>query len=552
MFSWDIDRVQLAALRKVQRRSGLGVAASAPADGRSRWHAAPFYLKLFLYAVFGITGVAGVLFPSFFLGLVFSYTLIMMIFTLTLLTYFTTVLLDASENRALFHLPISGRTLLAARILCMAKYAGLLALTVSLPTAAALAIRFGVVSLLVFAISLVLTLIFIAAVTLAVCLFVLRYAKPARIRQGISYFQTALIIVTIYAGSAVINANVPLVERLADVPRGTWWYFYPPAWMAGLLEFFLIEKSRFSGVLVAMAVLAPLLGFISCVVLFAGRQFTTLLSRLEVAPRSSAVKPTSSRSWRARLSAQFSASINGDRQQRAVFDLTSKLMRRDLVLNLSTYTFIGVMLFNIGSTVARHHDHLIRDLPLTLAFGFYASYYMPLLLVVLAPRRMQYSPEWRAAWCYEVLPFAKLGVIASGTMKAYLSTYILPVYLLLLVVSAAVWGTVLVLDVLFAAAVVMLVCINRFSSTAGVLPHSRERVSNVTQNEGRASRLAFIPMSVGLIVAHVVLKAVAGSWGVAGGIVAMTGAIIVAYRRLRSISSKDVETGDRHVGWHAT
>lgn len=83
-----------------------------------------------------------------------------------------------------------------------------------------------------------------------------------------------------------------------------------------------------------------------------------------------------------------------------------------------------------------------------------------------------------------------------------------------------------------------------------MLPYSKERVSNVTQKDGRGSRLAFIPMTFGLIVTHVALKALVGDWGVAAGIVAMGGVIVAACRKLRFMGPKDVEAPDHHVGWH--
>lgn len=548
-FFADIDRAQLAALSRVQRRAGLAVAGSVPADGQSRSLTPSFYSKLALFALFGLTGVAGVLFPSFFLGLAFSYTLIMLMFGLTLLNYFATVLLDTSDNRILLHLPISGRTLLAARILQIAKYSGLLALSISLPTAVALAIRFGAVALLVFLISLVLTLLLVIAVTLAICLFALRYVDPARIRQGILYFETALLVLAIYAGSAVLNADVPVAQMVPEVSEDAWWYFYPPGWMAGLMDFCVMERTAFNGALATTAVLAPVAGFVSCFALFAGRRFTALLTRLEVVPRSSGSATQGRPSWLTRVPQRVASWINADSQQRAVFDLTSKLMKTDQALKLITYPYIGTILVNIGFVVWKFHDRELRDLPLTAELTFFACYYLPLILAMIAPA-IQYSAEWRAAWCYQVLPFSMPGVIVSGALKAYLWKYVFPVYLLLLAVSAALWGTVAALDVLFASAVATLICVQRFWSIAPALPYSREAASQSTQKGGRLDRLAFIPVALGLIATHVVLKAVAGNWGVAGGIVAMGVAITVTYRKLRFMVPEEVAAPDRHIGWH--
>ncbi len=552
---WDLDGVQMSALRKVQGRTGLEVAASMPAEGQSRPRArkaASFFFRFVLNALAGLAGAAGVLFPSFFIGSAFSYTLIMLIAGLTLLNYFTTVLLDTSENRILFHLPISGRTLLAARLLCIAKYAGLLVFAVSLPTAVGLAFRFGAVALLFFAISLALTLILIVAVSLAVCLFALRFVKPTLIRQGIFFLQLALIMFGIYGASDVINARAPLMERLPDVSGATWWYFYPPGWMAGLLDFFLVENTRFNGILAATAVLVPLAGLVGCIRMFAGARFTVLLSRLESVPRGSTSRREGSASWFAGLLAQFSVLMNRHGQERAVFDLTSKLAKRNLAMNLLAYTCIAPMVLNLGTYVREHYDHRIHDLPITVSLAFYAGFYIPLMLAYMAPKWMQDSPEWRGTWCYQVLPFSGPGVIVSGTMKAYVRRYLVPIYLVSFGLVAAVWGLAQALDVLFAAAATTLLCIHRFSSAAGVLPQSREPVSGPAQADGQPGKLVFILMSAGLIGAHVLLGTFAGTWGVAGGIVTMVGAILVAGRKLRGVSSKDVEAPDRHVGWHST
>jgi ABC-2 type transport system permease protein len=549
---WDLDRAQLMALRSVQHRAGLGVADSPPTAGRPRSRlrtAAPFYFRFFLYAIFGLTGVAGVLFPSFFFGIAFSYTMIMLMFGLTLLGYFTTVLLDTSDNRILLHLPISGRTLLASRILCIVKYAGLLALSVSLPTAVALALRFGTVALLVFAVSIVLTLVLVVAATLAFCLFVLRYVNPERIRQGILYLETALFMLAIFAGSAVLNADRPIAQMMPDVSGEPWWYLYPPGWMAGLLDFAVMEKTSFNAVLAATAVLAPIVGFIGCMRLFAGGRFTALLARLEAVPRGSVRDVHGRTTWLAPLSARAGTWLNGGGEQRAVFALTSQLMKTDQSLKMMTYPYLGTILVYVGFVVYEFHGRAPQDVPLTAELTFFFCYYMPLFLAVMAPA-IQHSPHWRAAWCYQVLPFSRPGVIFCGAMLAYVTRLIVPVYLLLMIVSAAIWGTARAVDVVFAGFAAVLVCTHRFWSMAPALPYSREPAANVTQKKVRLAGLAFIPLALGLIAMHAVLKAFAAAWGVVGGIVALGCVVAVAYRKVRSISPQDVGAPDRHVGWH--
>lgn len=533
---WDLDGVQMAALARVQRRPSYVGAAAASADvpSRSRWLTVTPYLEFAQFFIPGLVGVAGILFPSFFLGLAFSYTLIMVMFGLPFLNHCTAVLLDTSENRILLHLPISGRTLIAARLLNIVKHAGFLIFAIGLPTAIALAVRFGTVALPVFVISLILTLILVVAMSLAVCLFALRHVDPARIREGILWFQTVFFILAIGVAGLVLT-DASFVQRVPHVSGQAWWYFYPPGWMAGLLDYALVGKTPFNGVLAVTAVVAPLAGFIGCIQLFAGARFTALLSHLEV-PRSSEVTPRRFQGWLTRLSERISVFVNRDQQERAVFDLTSKLMKSDSVLKWQVFPYIGTTLLYCGVCVVKY-GHVPMPGP-----ALFIYCYMP-MSVAISVRLIQYSqngPEWRAAWCYEVLPFAGPGVIVSGAMKAYICKYVMPIYLLLLVVGAAFWGTAVALNVLFAIAAIILACMHCFWGAAP--PYSKDPVL-MPQTFGLASNFLFVPLVLGLIVIHIVLKSVAGDWGVMGGVVVLGGVITVAYRKFRFPRSSAIHQG---------
>lgn len=545
MGGWDIDRAQLAALARVQRRSGIGMGAAASSGGGSRAGGltATMYLRFALFAVLGLVAAGGGVFPSFFLGMTFTYTLVMLMFGLTFLSYFTTVLLDTSDNRILLHLPISGRTLLAARIAYVAKYAGLLVLSISLPAAIVVAARFGAVALLVFGLSLVLTLIFVVAVALALCFFSLRFVGAARIRQAILYLETGLFVLAVYAATTVLTTDVSLAQMVPDLSGDPGWFFYPPGWMAGLLDYLLMESTRFNAALAALAVLVPLSGFVGCFLFFGGGRFTALLSRLEVVPRDVESTRKTTPGGLGRLFERISALLNGDRQQRAVFDLTAKLMRKDQPLNLTALPYIGTVLVSIGFVVKRFYGQPVDALPLNAEFAFFMSYYLPLILAVIAPW-IRYGADWRAAWCYRVLPFSRAGVILSGAMKAYFRRYLLPIYLLVMVVCAGLWGVVPAVDVLFAGAVATLICVYRFWSTEPAPPYSKERVGGMPQEKSTVLTFTYIPLALALIAAHVTLKAIFGLWGVLGGIVVIGVVIGFAYSKLQSMDSRSIGVPD--------
>jgi len=529
---WGLDGVQLAALVRAQRRPVQGTAASARrgAQPRSRWRTVTPYVEFAQFVVPGLVGVAGIFFPSFFLGLTFSYTFIMLMFGLPFLGHCTTVLLDTSENRILMHLPISGRTLLTARLINILKHASYLIFAISLPTAIAIAARFGAVALLIFVISLVLTLIFLVTVSLAVCLLALRTVDPARIRSGILWFQTTFFILAIALAGLVLT-DASFVKIGHGVTGAAWWYFYPPGWMAGLMDFSLMGKTSLNVALAATALIAPLVGLVGCFQLLSGGHFSALLSNLE-APHSRAVTPRRFARWRVRLAERVSSFMNGNKQERAVFDMTSRLIKSDSILKLQIFPYIGTtLLFCIGSVA------MGRYVPMSTAELFLYCY-MPVSLAI-SVRLIQYSQDsaaWRAAWCYHALPFAKPGVPASGAMKAYICRYVLPIYLVLLAAGMVFWGTTVALNTLLALAVVILLCIHSFWGAAP--SYSRDPML-MTQSFGRLGNFIFFPLAIGLIAGHIALAKVAGNWGVAAGIAATSVGVFFALRTLRSKEFRD-------------
>ena len=92
-----------------------------------------FALTLFFYALFGgFVSLAMYSIPSFILSMVVFFAYIMVMVSMTLITDFSSILLDTSDNTIILPRPVDSQTLFAARLTHILLYLAQLAIGLSL------------------------------------------------------------------------------------------------------------------------------------------------------------------------------------------------------------------------------------------------------------------------------------------------------------------------------------------------------------------------------------------------------------------------------------
>jgi hypothetical protein len=102
--------------------------------------------------------------------------------------------------------------------------------------------------------------------------------------------------------------------------------------------------------------------------------------------------------------------------------------------------FIFVFVFKNGQNV----NQLWQDLPGTKMFLFFL--YLPIFTIGSSIGFVSFHENFSASWVYQSTPVSKPGEIITGGLKALLTKFFLPIFLMLFLFSFYVWGTAILND----------------------------------------------------------------------------------------------------------
>jgi hypothetical protein len=170
-----------------------------------------FFMTLFFYSIFGIF-IAYAIFamPSFIFSMIVFFSYIMVMVAMTLITDFSSILLDTSDNTIILPRPVDGRTLFVARVTHIMLYLGQLSLALSLVPAIAVLMEYGVTLFLLFMVGILFSIMSSVFITNACYLLILNFASEEKLKNIINYFQI-FMAVSIMGGYQILPR---IIERL--------------------------------------------------------------------------------------------------------------------------------------------------------------------------------------------------------------------------------------------------------------------------------------------------------------------------------------------------
>ncbi|MFC2159050.1 hypothetical protein ACFLT9_14565 [Acidobacteriota bacterium] len=401
-----------------------------------------------IYAFMGLfSGLLLIGMKSLFTALLFVHSITMVMTTVALISDFTSVLLDTTDNSVLLHRPIDSRTLVLARITHIILY--LLQIIFSLSIAAMIigTIKYGFLFLVLFLASLMFSVLFVVFLSNVFYLFLIRISGQNRFKEIILYFQ--IFMAAFAMGSYQILPRLIGQDFLQTLTfQIRWWtYLMPPAWMAAPIDAAVSGKMTTEyAFLTALGILVPL----SCVffvVRFLAPGFSRALSQLDI--HGSEKKE---RSTHDSLVSRMSHLVSRRPAEKAVFRLVWRLSSRDRKFKLKTYPTFGYMVIIAGVLTLRDNGSIIQaftSLPETKKYLIFL--YLGCLLIPMVILQMRLSDQYLASWIYRGLPFSSPGVILKGGIKSMVVKYGFSVFVPLSIMIIFIWGFHVIDDILLAA-----------------------------------------------------------------------------------------------------
>jgi hypothetical protein len=488
-----------------------------------------FYLT---YGVFGIfAGVAILSGAPLFVCANISIGMILFLLAMTMISDYSSVLLDLADRGILLSRPVSRKTVHAARLVHIAFYLVRIVGVLGITPLVAGTVRFGAVFLAIFLIELPLATIFVILGVSILYMAILRFFDGEKLRDIINYFQIALSFVMVIAYQ-FLGRFMSIAGAGKDIAIRYWHFLLPSSWFAALLALF-VEGDRRSG-LSLLALMA-----------FAVPAAAALIYRFAVAPyfernleKMSAVGGRRPRR-RSFVGGPLAVILCRNREERAFFRFFNLLMANDRSLKLRVYPSLGmaiampfVMLFAFST---KGSNILLPDLS---SGPLYLLLYFVLAFVSVLSIQFRYSESHKAAWLYRAAPVSSPGSIIKAEVKAIVARYVMVVALISSAIFLALVGFRILGDIaifLVNAVLLTLACV---ALIPPVLPFSKD--VKEAKNEVAFGK-AFLMMGLSGGVALIHWGASHLPWGLALNAALSIAAIVVIWKtRIARVSWKSL------------
>jgi ABC-2 type transport system permease protein len=466
----------------------------------------PLLITLIIYAFFGLF-IATVIFAfnSIVLSMILVHSYILFMMTMTMITDFSSVLLDTTDNQIILPKPVNSRTLFVARLVHILVYLLQFTLALSLLPVIFIFIAYGFIVGMVSIVTVLLTVAFAVFITYLLYAVILRFSNEQKVKDIVGYFQ---IFMTIFfaVGFQVLPRLINFDTLSANFQLHWYSYLLPPVWMALTLES--VQQFNFDTIhllMIACAILLPVFTF-WLMIKYLAPSFARKLAALNNdagSKQSTASYRLHTRSIAEKLSAFFCSS----KTESAGFETVWKITGRDKGFKMQFYpslaymlVFIFIFVFKSGKDVST----LWENLPATQMFLFFV--YLPMLSIASGIAFVSFHENFQASWIYQSAPVAKPGQIISGGLKAMFIKFFIPVYLILFSFAFYVWGIPIVDDFVlgfFNNLAIFLLIANLGDH---YLPFSRQQ--NVKQQSGRVVQIILQLVIIAALVGlhYLVLK----------------------------------------------
>jgi len=404
----------------------------------------PIFISIMTIILGGLIGVILFFNKAPYVGQTLYFIVFMVMMSLTLISDFTSVLIDPRDQFILLPRPVNDRTVAVARILHISIYITRLALLQGIGGIIMAGFIDGPLAAPLFFIQ-ILEATFLSIFTVNIIyLILMRFVSPQKFKDIISYFQigfSVLIFGTYYLLPRLIN-----VSALADISLLSHWWAYtlPPVWIAALNEL-LFHPGRADAVTAVLAVTGlamPVIGlWLVAKVLAPG--FNKRLSVIATSDGNSNSAVNIKKAGKFSLINKIGTLITSDHIENAGFNITRKLAARTREFKLKVYpSFAYVPIYFLYFTLNGGNGTSIsqRINKMQSGHSYVFLIYLCTFILMTVLSNVSMSSKYKSAWVYYALPVDQPGKILSGMYKAIVLLYFLPYCLVIGIASVLIWG----------------------------------------------------------------------------------------------------------------
>lgn len=439
------------------------------------------------------------------LGHTVYFTLIMVSLTLTLISDFTSVLIDTKDNYIILPRAISDRTFTVSRILHIGIHVSKLVLGLTVPAFIYTLISDGVLAGLMFLVEVssatLLSILFVNIIYLVV----LKVTTPGKFKDIIAYFQIAFAVLIFVAYNTLPKVlDMSVIEKINMIQIKAI-YIMPSVWIAGLHELAINWRYHPEVILPfsVLAVLSPLIG-IWVVVRYLASGFNNKLAEISGSEGDrqevKAVVEIKKTNLRLEKIAGFFTSSSVEKAGFKIVWLLTSRFREFKVKVYPSFAFIPAYFVYFALSGDKRLSLAERWEQLKDGNKYTILIYMTGIILLTILQNVIFSDRYKAAWIYHVTPVRTPGEILSGMYKAIVVKFLFPFVLLIAIFCIGVWGPGVINDVLFGFCNLIIIGILIALFSANKLPFSEPEANHAKSGKFITKMfLMFIMFGMGVV-----------------------------------------------------
>lgn len=432
-----------------------------------------FFRSLWLYLILGaFSSIFVAMGDNYIFQMSFVFGIFIFMIMTSLISDFSSVLLDIRDRNILSTKPVDGRTIAMAKTLHILIYMFFVTGALGIVPLGVGLVRHGFGFFLLFLLELILMDLLIVVLTALVYLGVLKFFDGEKLKDLINYVQIGLTIGVALGYQLLIRLFEFIDLEIAFQPK--WWQFVIiPIWFGAPFETLLHgDRTPLFFYFSILALIVPILAFLLYIKLM-----PSLEKNLQKLADPGSRQKAGARKWLRPVSRLLCSSP----QEQVFFRFAWTMMGTEREFKLKVYPSIGFsLIFPFIFLFANGANLGVSGLAGT---KYYLYVYFCALMVPSIIFMLKFSGSYKAAWIYRVLPVNDLVPVYRGTLIAAVVRLILPLFIVDGVIFGLLFGAEIIPDLIVTGLAILAYTVISFAYLDKSPPFS-ERFEAAQQSNG--------------------------------------------------------------------
>lgn len=388
-----------------------------------------------------------------YIGHTIYFSAFMVMLAVTLISDFTSVLIDVRDNYIILPRPVSNATFTVSRILHIGIHTAKMSFSIALGGILYCFIFDSIASGFMFILEVFIATILSIFLVNIIYLVVLKTTSPQKFKDFISYFQiffSVAIFAAYYALPRLLTKEMLSGINLLDHQLLT---LLPPVWLAALHEL----ATNFSAanwltfLLALVAIISPFVS-LYLVVKALAPGFNRKLSAISSSGADGNVVSSEGKGASRGFMNKIAKTLAPDAFENAGFKITWLLSSRYRDFKVKVYpAFAYVPVYFIYFGFVNEKGTLADKWANMLAGNMYILLiYLTSFVLTTVLQHISMTEKYKASWIFYSAPLQNPGKILAGMFKAVIVKYYLPYFLFIGVFSLIFWGPQVLNDLILA------------------------------------------------------------------------------------------------------